>query len=99
MTGKIDEAGHYVLDKPAVVTVTLNDVTDIALGDFNLPGIIFDLNVTRLEDGFELTWTGSYGSGAAAQLSTRQPAVILMRVRARRRPPHRTLLRVGIFSS
>lgn len=38
MTGKIDEAGHYVLDKPAVVTVTLNDVTDIALSDFNLPG-------------------------------------------------------------
>ena len=38
MTGKTDETGHYVLDKPAVVTVTLNDVTDIALSDFNLPG-------------------------------------------------------------
>jgi hypothetical protein len=61
ITDKVDDRGYFVLDKHAVVTITLDQATYVALTDFNLPGIIFDLEVTRTEDGWQLLWSGSYG--------------------------------------
>jgi hypothetical protein len=61
MTDKVDPQGHYVLDKHAVVTVTLDQVTQIALSHFNLPGIILDLSITREDDSYQFSWEGSYG--------------------------------------
>ena len=61
MTDRTDEKGYFILEKHALVTITLDAVTSVNLSDFDLPGIIFDMAVSRLGDEFELTWTGSYG--------------------------------------
>jgi len=61
MIDKVDDRGYFVTERHAVVTVSLDEVTYIALYDFNLPGIIFDLELSRFEDGFQILWSGSYG--------------------------------------
>jgi hypothetical protein len=61
MTDKVDDRGYYVLDKHVVVTIDLQEVTYVALTEFNLPGIIFDLQIAKADSGFEITWSGSYG--------------------------------------
>ena len=81
MTDTVDAQGFFVLDRHAVVTITLDGVRDIAIGDFDLPGIIFELKITQAEvgsdytgprTGVQLAWTGSYGvSGALKAQSVR----------------------------
>jgi len=61
MTKEVDDRGYYVLDKHVVVTVTLEAVIQVGLSDFNLPGIIFELSFSTVEDDIQLAWTGSYG--------------------------------------
>jgi hypothetical protein len=61
MTDKVDEQGHFVLEKHAVVTLSLKEVTSISLTDFGLPGIIHDLQITEASDGAQITWNSSYG--------------------------------------
>jgi Immunity protein 50 len=62
MTNKVDARGYIELDKHVVVTITLEEVTDITLTEFNLvPGIIFDLEVTKADESMQLAWGGSYG--------------------------------------
>ena len=61
MTDKLDARGYFVLDKHIVVTILLEEVTYIALSDYDLPGIIFDFEVTRTDEGVQLAWDGSYG--------------------------------------
>ena len=61
MTDEVDAQGYFVLDKHVVVTVTLDQVTHVSLTDFNLPGIIADLKITRVEEAYQFTWEGSYG--------------------------------------
>jgi hypothetical protein len=43
------------------VTFTLDAVHEMALSDFNFAGIIYDLEITRAEAGFRLSWDSSYG--------------------------------------
>lgn len=61
MTDKVDDNGYFVLEKHAVVTLTLNFVTSVSLSEFDLPGIIFDLEISKIERMYHVTWTGSYG--------------------------------------
>ncbi len=61
MTNKVDARGYIELDKHVVVTITLEEVMDITLAEFNLPGIIFELDVTQADEGMQLAWSGSYG--------------------------------------
>jgi Immunity protein 50 len=62
MTDKVDDRGYFVTERHAVVTISLNEVTSIALNGFDvMPGIIFDLEVSSIEDGFPVAWSGSYG--------------------------------------
>jgi Immunity protein 50 len=61
MTNKVDAHGYIELDKHVVVTIILEEVTDVTLTEFNLPGIIFDLEVTKADEGIQLSWGGSYG--------------------------------------
>jgi hypothetical protein len=61
MTDKVDDRGYFILEKHAVVTITLDQVTHVSLTSFNLPGIVFDLEVTRFEDVLQVAWSGSYG--------------------------------------
>ena len=61
MTDKVDEQGYFVLEKHAVVTLSLEEVTSVSLTDLNLPAIIHDLHIMDVSDGVEITWSSSYG--------------------------------------
>jgi hypothetical protein len=61
MTDKVDQKGYFVLEKHAVVTLSLQEVTSVSLTDFNLPGIIHDLHIRSVSDGVQITWNSSYG--------------------------------------
>jgi hypothetical protein len=62
MTDKVDDRGYFATDRHAVVTISFDEVTSITLNNFNvMPGIIFDLEVSSTEDGFQVIWSGSYG--------------------------------------
>ena len=62
MTDTVDDRGFFITDRHATVTMSLDEVTHVALSDFNMvPGIIFDLEVPRFEDGLQVLWSGSYG--------------------------------------
>lgn len=65
MTDKVDEQGYFVLEKHAVVTLSLEEVTSASLTDFNPPGIIHDLRITHAGDGVQITWNSSYGAEGA----------------------------------
>jgi hypothetical protein len=60
-TGKVDNKGYFILEKHATVTIALSNVTSINLSDFDLPGIIFDLKISKIDDQFQVSWSGSYG--------------------------------------
>lgn len=61
MTDKVDDKGFFILEKHAVVTITLHAVKSVNLSDFDLPGIIFDLEISKIGDMFKMVWSGSYG--------------------------------------
>lgn len=61
MTDKVDERGYYILQKHVAVTIYLDDVTDIALSEFSLHRIIFDLIITPVEPGWKIVWESSFG--------------------------------------
>jgi hypothetical protein len=61
MTDKVDSKGFFILEKRAAVTISLSGVTSINLNGFDLPGIIFELKISRIGDCFQVSWTGSYG--------------------------------------
>ncbi|OCJ11766.1 hypothetical protein A6U86_01485 [Rhizobium sp. AC27/96] len=62
ITDKVDAKGYFVLDKHAIVTLILEDVSNISCTDFAMvPCIIFDLEITRTEEHFRIEWSASYG--------------------------------------
>lgn len=61
MTDKVDDKGYFILDRYAVVTLTLEGISEISLLDFQLPGIVGDLVITRSDDSFQIEWDASYG--------------------------------------
>jgi hypothetical protein len=63
MTDRTDEKGYFILDKHAVVTFALEDVTDMNLREFNEIGCIHHLDVARVAGGFEIRWDGVGGTG------------------------------------
>jgi hypothetical protein len=61
MTNKVDARGYFVLDKHVVVTLALA-VSVINCTNFDMvPAVIFDLEITSLDQGFRLEWSASYG--------------------------------------
>ena len=67
MTDKVDATGHFVLDKHAVVTFTLEDITELKLDGFNSQNVIASLYVDRTNDGFHLTLNPCYGLAGLIQ--------------------------------
>jgi hypothetical protein len=62
MTDEVDAKGYFVLDKHAIVTLTLEGISAINCIDFDMiPGIIFDLEITKADEQFHVEWTSSYG--------------------------------------
>lgn len=76
MTDAVDVNGYFVLDKHAVVTLALLGVHQINCTDFDMvPGIIFDLLITKLDEHFRIEWSASYG--VAGFIIARQVRVTL----------------------
>jgi hypothetical protein len=65
MTKQTDEKGYFILDKHVVVTITLEEVTEVAINDFNLPGIIGSLEIMKSADGYRFEWDASYGAAGS----------------------------------
>jgi hypothetical protein len=61
ITNTVDSRGYFILDKHVLVTITLEEVSYVALDHFNLPGIVFDLEMTNADGSYEVRWSGSYG--------------------------------------
>lgn len=62
MTDEVDAKGHFVLDKHAIVTFTLEGVSAVNFEDFDkVPGIIYDLKITKMGEHFRIEWSASYG--------------------------------------
>ncbi|EJK87279.1 MULTISPECIES: hypothetical protein [Rhizobium] len=62
MTDELDAKGYFVLDKHAIVTLALEGVSAINCTDFDMvPGIIFDLEITKVDQRFHVEWSASYG--------------------------------------
>lgn len=76
LTDKVDDQGHLITDRHAVVTFALDGVNTIECRDFDMvPGIILDLDVTRVEEGLRFEWSASYGVGGA--VTARQARITL----------------------
>ncbi|WP_454817835.1 hypothetical protein [Labrys neptuniae] len=76
LTDKADESGHLITDRHAVVTFALEGVSTIDCTDFDMmPGIIFELDVTRVEEGLRFEWSPSYGVCGA--VTARQARIAL----------------------
>ena len=77
MTDQTDAQGYYILDKHVVVTITLQAVTHVALDDFDMmPGIIYSFEITKTDNGYQLTWDASYG--VSGLLRAKQVSLNLM---------------------
>lgn len=76
LTDKMDAQGYFVLDKHAVVTIALEGVSAINCADFDiLPGIILDLEITRIDEHFRVEWSASYG--ISGSVTTKQVRINL----------------------
>jgi hypothetical protein len=61
ITEELDSQGYFVLDKHVVVTITMDQVINVTLSDFNLVGIIGHLSMTKVSDAYQFAWDVSYG--------------------------------------
>ncbi|WP_144222852.1 hypothetical protein [Mesorhizobium amorphae] len=62
VTDEVDAKGYLVPDKHATATLTLDGVTAIHCIDFDMmPAIIFDLEITQVEENYRIQWSASYG--------------------------------------
>jgi hypothetical protein len=61
ITDETDAQGYFVLDKHVVVTISLDEVSYVALNGFDLPGIVFSLDIIKVDDDYQFTWSASYG--------------------------------------
>ena len=76
MTNKVDARGHFVRDKHVVVTLALEAISAINCTNFDIvPAVIFDLEITRLDQGFRLAWSASYG--VTGSISAKQVRITL----------------------
>jgi hypothetical protein len=75
-TNKVNARGYFVLDKHVVVTLALEAVSAIDCTNFDMvPAIILDLEITRIDQGFRLEWSASYG--ASGSISAKEVRITL----------------------
>ena len=61
MTDKIDEDGHFVLDRHVLVTLTLGEIKAVSLDHFTTTGIVGRMRITRADKRYRIEWDSSYG--------------------------------------
>lgn len=60
-TDKVDGQGYYVMDKHAVVTFALEDISELELNGFSSQNVIGGLDVDRTNEGYRLSFHPCYG--------------------------------------
>jgi Immunity protein 50 len=67
MTSEIDGSGYFILRKHVLVTFLIEEILSLDLTDFNQQNVIFGLDLSRIDDGFQLRLDPCYGvSGTIA---------------------------------
>jgi hypothetical protein len=61
MRSELDARGYYILDKHAIVTLHLHEVSDLELRGFNFQNVIFGLQIHPVEGGLKLVLNDCYG--------------------------------------
>lgn len=62
LTRLTNEAGVFLTDKNAVISILFSDVRMVSLADLNLlPAIVYELSVSKSEEGIRVEWSSSYG--------------------------------------
>jgi hypothetical protein len=61
VTSDVDAKGYDVAPKHVIVSLLLEDISDLKLGGFSHQNVIFSLTVTRLQDGLQLCLGPGYG--------------------------------------
>ena len=65
MTDRVDANGYFILEKHAVVTISLQEISFIDLKNPQwptaLPSIIADLEITKTPSGYAVDWGTAYG--------------------------------------
>jgi hypothetical protein len=61
ITDRLDDRGHYILDKHVEVTIELTGVKRIDLVSFRESAAVFHLEITRHEEDYAIEWSSSIG--------------------------------------
>jgi hypothetical protein len=67
MTKEIDERGYFVLDKHAYVTFRFSGLTEVEFEDFDVGGVIDQLQIVRVGECFELLFRSHKGISGRLQ--------------------------------
>lgn len=61
MTNQVDERGYFVLNKQVIVTLRLENISELVLEDFSSQNVINGLNIVPAEGGYTVTLDALYG--------------------------------------
>lgn len=75
ITGVVDQAGHFVLARHAVVSFELGGVTDLELTGFNHQNVLGGLRIGREADGYRVELAPCWGLSGFLVARTVQIAV------------------------
>ncbi len=65
-TDEVDAEGYFVRDRHVTVSLALDGVGTIDCTDFDsVPGIIFDMEIAKVDGGFRIAWSASLGVSGA----------------------------------
>jgi Immunity protein 50 len=67
-TDRIDEKGFFILDKHVIVTFLMDGITSVELSGFMQGAILFALDISKDQDGFEMSIESSYGFGGSLKM-------------------------------
>ena len=73
MTDKVDSGGFYVLQKHIIVRFLLDGITESSFEDFNHQNVLFGLQLTKQDAGFNLTLDSSFG--LSGSILAKNPAI------------------------
>jgi hypothetical protein len=58
---EVNEHGHYVTDRHAIVSFLVEDISALSLHDFNHQNVLSGLSIKKGDDQFELSLGGCFG--------------------------------------
>lgn len=61
MTDQVDDKGYFILDRHAVITFRMQDISDLTLSGFSIQNVISGLQINRAENGYVIALGGCFG--------------------------------------